>query len=318
MRTLVETHGERFANERLPAALPESARGDIFTKVVRCQRVELRVHAWAVIALGVVLHQDLPVSGNVIHLALGESQRFKLESREYVDEVIKVGEERLSRLVEREEDEALPGLTTERYKVVLARIESLQVIGVLRLEQLPIWTVDPGVIWADDLLRLATIWLSVLWPLNQCCAAVAAGIDEGVQFVVFTARDDHLLAGELKEAVRANVRRILFAAHTAPLVAEDLLRLPVEDLLIVIDPRREHVRLIKGATDGGDRRSVEWCRSRCLQHAANSRMPGGYLSGALRRSVPPCGSLIWMRTSPSRVISARPRLPSLPWRSSAP
>ncbi len=255
--TLVETHSERFANERLPAALPKSARGDVFTKVVRRQRVELRVHAWAVIALGVVLYQDLPVCGNVIHLALGESQRFKLESRKYVNEIVEIREERFGCFVEREEYEALPGLTTEWHKVVLARIESLQVVSVFRLQQFPIWAVDPGVVRADDLLRLAAIWLSVLWPLNQCCAAVPASIDEGVQFVVFTARDDDLLASELKEAVGAHVWCLLFAADATPLVAENLLRLPVEDLLIVIDPWREHVRLIKGATDSGDRRRVE-------------------------------------------------------------
>ena len=112
---------------------------------------------------------------------------------------------------------------------------------MFRLQKLPVWAVDPGVVRADDLLRLAAIWLSVLWPLNQCCAAVPAGIDEGVQFVVFTARDDDLLARKLKEAVGANVWCLLFAADAAPLVAEDLLRLPVEDLLIVIDLRREHV-----------------------------------------------------------------------------
>ena len=183
---------------------------------------------------------------------------------------------------------------------------------MLRLEQLPVGAVDPGVIWTDDLLRLAAIWLPILWPLNERCATVPAGVDEGVQFVVFAARDDHLLASELKEAVGADVRCVLFAADAAPLVAEDLLGLPVEDLLIVIDLRREHVRLVKGAANGGDRLGIKRCWSRCLQHVQDSRTTCRYLSGALSCSVPPRGSRISTRTSPSRVTSARPRLPSLP------
>ena len=79
VRTLVESHGERLADERLPATLPHAARGNVFAKIVRREGVELRVHARTVIALGVVLDEDLPVRGNVVHLALRESQRRKLE-----------------------------------------------------------------------------------------------------------------------------------------------------------------------------------------------------------------------------------------------
>jgi hypothetical protein len=60
-------------------------------------------------------------------------KRFKLKSRKHVNEIVEIREEWFGRLVERQEDEALPGLTTEWHKVVLARIESLQVVSVFRL-----------------------------------------------------------------------------------------------------------------------------------------------------------------------------------------
>ena len=197
------------------------------------------------IALGVVLDEDLPVCCDVVGLALGESQRRKVEARKCVDKIVEVGEERLSLLVEGQEDKSLPRLAAERHQVVVARIEALQIFGVLRLQELPVGAVDPGVIRADDLLHLAAVGLAVGRPLNEGGAAVTAGIDEGVQLVVFAARDDHLLAGELQESIRANVWRLLFAADAAPLMAEDLLRLPVEDRLVVEDAWREHVGLVE-------------------------------------------------------------------------
>ena len=252
MRSLVESHGERLADERLPATLPPAARRNIFAKVVRGERVQLRVHPWAVVALGVVLNEDLPVCCDVVGLALGESQWRKVESGEHVDEVVEVGEERLSLLVEGKEDKSLPRLAAERHQVVLAGVKALQIFGVLRLQELAIGAVDPGVIRADDLLRLAAIWLAVSWSFNECGAAMAAGVDKGVQLVVLAARDDDLLAGKFQESVGADVRRLLFAADAAPLVAEDLLRLPVEDRLVVEDLRWEHVGFVEWAAHGGN------------------------------------------------------------------
>ena len=139
---------------------------------------------------------------------------------------------------------------------------------MLRLLQLAIGAVDPGVIRADDLLRLAAVGLTVGGPFNKRCAAVTAGIDEGVQLVVFAARDDHLLAGELQQSIRPNVWRLLFAADAAPLVAEDLGGLPVEDRLVVEDAWREHVGLVEGATHGGDGGRVERGGALRNNHAA--------------------------------------------------
>ena len=139
---------------------------------------------------------------------------------------------------------------------------------MLRLLQLAVGAVDPGVIRADDLLRLAAVGLSVGRSLNKSCAAVTAGVDEGVQLVVFAARDDHLLAGELQQSIRPNVWRLLFAANAAPLVAEDLGGLPVEDRLVVEDAWREHVGLVEGATHGGDGGRVERGRALRNNHAA--------------------------------------------------
>ena len=226
------------------------------------------MYPWAVVALGVVLDEDLPVRRHVVRFALRESQWRKVESGKHVNEIVEVGEEWLGLLVEGEEDEALPCLAAQRHQVVVTRIEALQIFGVLRLLQLAIGAVDPRVIRTDDLLRLAAIWLAVGWPLNQCGAAVPAGVDEGVQLVVLAARDDHLLAGKLQESVGPNVRRLLFAADAAPLVAEDLLRLPVENRLVVEDAWREHVGLIKWATHGGDGGRVERGRALRNNHAA--------------------------------------------------
>ena len=268
MRSLVEPHGERLADERLPATLPPAACRNIFAKVVRGERIQLWVHTRAVVALGVVLHEDLPVRRHVVRLALSESQWREVEACEDVDQIVEIGEERFGLFIEREEDKSLPRLTAQRHQVVVARIEALQVFGVLRLLELAVGAVDPGVIRADDLLHFAAVGLPIGRPLNKSCAAMTAGIDEGVQLVVLAARDDHLLSSELQESVRANVRRLLFAADAAPLVAEDLLRLPVEDRLVVEDAWREHVGLVEWATHGGNGGRVQRGGALRNNHAA--------------------------------------------------
>ena len=312
MGPLVETHRERLADERLPATLPPAACRDVFAEVVRRQGVQLRVDARTVVALGVVLDEDLPVRGDVVDLARGAPQRREVESSEDLHEIVEVVEERLGVRVQREEDEALPGLAPHLGQRVVGRVEALQVVGVLRLQQRAVRCVDPGVVRADDLLRLAAVGLAVERPLDQRGAAVPAGVDEGVEHVVFAARDDHLFAGELQEAVGADVRRLLLATDAAPLMAEDLLGLPGEDRRVVIDARREHVRLVERAPHGSDAGGVQGCRSRRLQHVSDSPTPLRYLMAPLRRTTPPKGSRTSIATRPSRPISARPRLSSLP------
>ena len=268
VRPFVEAHGERLADEWLPATLPPATRRNIFAKVVRGERIQLRMHTRAVVALRVVLDEDLPVRRHVVRLALGESQWREVKTCKHVNKIVEVREKRLSLFVEGEEDEALPRLAAQRHQVVVAGIESLQIFGVLRLLQLAVGAVDPGVIRADDLLRLAAVGLAVGGPFNKRCAAVAAGVDKGVQLVVFAARDDHLLTSELQQSIGADVWRLLFASDATPLVAEDLLRLPVEDRLVVEDLWGEHVGLVKGATHGGDGGRVEWGGALRNNHAA--------------------------------------------------
>ena len=59
--TAVDGHGLGVVDELHPAALPRARRGEVAAEVIRRQLVELRVDARAVVALAVVLADELPV-----------------------------------------------------------------------------------------------------------------------------------------------------------------------------------------------------------------------------------------------------------------
>ena len=75
----VERHRLGVVDELHPAALPRPVGRVVATEVVRRQLVELRVDPRAVVALAVVLGDELPVGVDLVRLRVRDAQRREVE-----------------------------------------------------------------------------------------------------------------------------------------------------------------------------------------------------------------------------------------------
>ena len=144
------------------------------------------------VALAVVLGDELPVRGDVVLDASGpaggspKSNRARCSTRSpsWSAQRRRIG-------VEVEEDEALPRLERDRREPELLEAEVVEVLGVLGPDELPVQVVDPGVVRALEADGLAARLL------DDGGAAMAADVVERPELVVAAADDDERLAVEL-------------------------------------------------------------------------------------------------------------------------
>ena len=87
--TVAAIQGHRLGavDELHPAALPRPVRGEVATQVVRGQLVELGMDARAVVALAVVLGDELPVGVDLVGDLVGDAQAAEVEPAEVRHEV---------------------------------------------------------------------------------------------------------------------------------------------------------------------------------------------------------------------------------------
>ena len=150
----------------------------------------------AVVALAVVLGDDLPVRPDVVRepRRARQPRHVPAEARVVREPVAHVlAQRRRDVLVgEAQEDEPLPRLAADRLEPERLEAEVLEVLGVLGPDELAVEVVDPGVVGALEADRRAAL------PLLDRGAPVAAHVVERADDVVLAAHEQQLLAQHVR------------------------------------------------------------------------------------------------------------------------
>ena len=189
---LVERH--RAAAPRARALVVDAA------EVVR-EPVELRVHAGAVQALGVVLDDRLPVGGDVVADAGGPAQRAEPVAGEPLRQRADVLPERRRLARDVDEHEPVQDRAADRGQAEAARLEALDLPGVRGVAQRAVEAVGPRVVGALQAPHAA------LGLVEQAGAAVAADVVERARRAVLARDHQHALAAELARRGTRRARR---------------------------------------------------------------------------------------------------------------
>ena len=249
MAQAVHGHGLAAGRERHPAALPWTRRLEIHAQVVGSQAVEQGVDAGAVVALRVVLGDDLPIRGDVVFEA-----RCSTQGREVAPELPRVMvvpvahrlREGARIRIKVDEHEATPGLEANGRKAEFGRREVLDVLHVPGSDEGSLEVIDPRVVGALEADQPAGI------ALDDGGTAVAAHVVEGPEPIIRPADRDERLADQIEREIGARIRSILLAADTDPLAEEPFLSLEREDGRVVVRPGGQERRAAKGPPDRGE------------------------------------------------------------------
>ena len=191
----------------------------------------------AVVALEVVLQQDLPVGLDVVGLAEGLPEVLGPGR----DHVRGEGLERRSQcrgrgLGQADEDQPVPDLDVRAMEAPVRVVEVRAVGRPGDVDQAPVEPVRPLVVRADEPPD------SALRLLAEAVAAVPARVEEGVQDSGAVSDHDEALPGHLVDDVVAGVCELRLVADERPLPEEDAPDLGLEDLLghvgLARQPRR--------------------------------------------------------------------------------
>ena len=164
----------------------------------------------AVVALAVVLGDELPVRVDLVGNLVGDPQRREVEPLEVRDEVAQPVDQ-LGRLgLEADEDEALPGRQADRDQAEAVEAEVVEVLGVLGPDERAVEVVDPGVVRALEADGLAAALLDDRGP------AVLADVVEPAQDLVATADDHERLVVDRGQEVGPRRPGVLLATRPRP------------------------------------------------------------------------------------------------------
>ena len=202
-------------------ALP--ARGGGVHGVQRHRRAQLRVLAGAVVALEVVLEEDLPVGPHLVGLAEGQREAFGPGGEHVGAEEVERGAQRRGRgLTERDEEEPVPALEVGRDETPLRVVEELAVGRSGHVAQAAVGPVAPAVVRAGEAGRVP------LRLLAEAVAAVPADVEEGVDLTRAIAHDDDALARDLVHEEVAGSGQLGLVGDERPLPEEHPLDLGLE------------------------------------------------------------------------------------------
>ncbi len=295
----VDRHRLGVVDELHPAALPRPGRGEVAAEVVGRQLVELRVDARAVVALAVVLADELPVRVDFVGDRVRDAELGEVEPREMGRQVAEPLDQWRRLLGQADEDEALPRLHPHADEPEVLHVEVVEVLGVLGADEVPLEVVDPGVVRALEPDGRATRLL------DDRGAAMAADVVERAQVTVATAGDQQRLVVDRRQEVRARRRGILLAPDDHPLAAEPLAPLEIVDRRVVVGPagqqRRRPIRLADGFDLGLGQRarghdfgtSLRGSRNGMAAVLAGQRPPSG---ASISRALPAPASSIGTHT----------------------
>jgi hypothetical protein len=195
---------------------------------------QLRMHGAAVVALVVVLDDDLPVREDVVRDAPGRAEVLeRIVPGPIRDAAELVGEGPGRGQVD--EDEAAPGLDGRRVEPELLLPEAVPLAQERRDPELAVEPVRPCVIRAPDGPPEPSVrggWLRRRRRVleDQPGPAVTADVVEGAEVAVPAADDQQPFAGDVDVEVVAGGSQRLRSAYEEPFAVEDRLRLSREPL----------------------------------------------------------------------------------------
>ena len=193
--TALHGHRLRAAGQLHPATLPAAPGHEVGAEIVRRELVELGMEARAVVALGVVLGDELPVRADVVVDPLRRTEAAEVEAAQVLDEVAELIGQRGRVGIEVEEDEPLPDLAAHADEAVRVEAEVLEAVRVLRADEAAVEVVDPRVVRTLETDHLAAL------VFGHGRAAVAAHVVERPQDVVPTPDHDQLVVVDLGQEV---------------------------------------------------------------------------------------------------------------------
>ncbi len=229
----------------------------------RHDAAQLRVHARAVVALVVVLDDDLPVGADVVDDPAGGPQVRERVARDAPGDPAQLGRQRvpglhpLGRQVH--EQPAAPGVDRDRVQAELGGLEAVRLAEERRVADAAVELVAPRVVRAaDDALEAARRARGVaggrvvaLVRGGQPRAAMAADVVVGADVARAVAHDDDLLAGHVHRQEVARLRELLDPADDDPLGPPDPLALPVEERLVDVGrPRQRRLERVARGVAG--------------------------------------------------------------------
>ena len=210
--------------------------------------VQMGVDRRAVVALAVVVEEELPVGLHLVDRPVGRGEVGDPPLREAAGQRRKAFRERRPVLPEMNEEQALPGLEPRLDQPVLGLLEARHVGHVGRPEQPPVQAVGPGVVGTLD--RLAETA-----PLLQAEQAptVAADVVEGPRPPLPVGERDDALGAELEAEVAPRLADLGDVTGVEPASAEDPLPLLGEELGRGEELLRQGPLAVRAARSHGER-----------------------------------------------------------------
>jgi hypothetical protein len=252
----VERHRLHAGAQVHPATDPVArALLDVVTAVRQRDPAELRMDHRAVVALLVVLDDDLPVRLHVVLVRLGGHQRLRVVRRDDRLELADVLTELPGGAGPVDEDPAVPLMHPDRREGERGPVVVLvDVPEVRRPDQASVVPVGPRVVRADDRTRR----LGRPATREQLVTAVPAHVLEGAQHAVLVTDEEYAVATD-RLGAQAGGRHVGGATDAHPVV-EQITAFPLQDL-------RRHVRVARQQPALAERRQrqrqlgrVERCR----------------------------------------------------------
>src|SRR5215212_9343190 len=239
-----ERHGLGVILELHGPAEPDPPRLVVLAALRRAYLAELGVDRRAVVALVVVLNQDLPVRR---HLVAVPGDRHELTGAVVPDHLSQVAHMLLERRrvsARVREQPPLPLSDPDRYERVVGPIKSGYPAESRSPLQAPVQPVSPRVVRATDepaARRLA--------HLGEQMPAVAAHVVEGPQVSFLIPREKHRLVASSHRATVTRAAQVLRTAYAYPTLVEEVLYLPLEHRIVGVSlggkahlPFRDHRR----------------------------------------------------------------------------
>ena len=242
----VEGHRLGALDQLHPAALPRSVGGEIAAEVVRGELVELGVDARAVVALAVVLGDELPVGLDLVGHLVSDLEAPEVEALQVGLEIAQPGRELRRRRVEAHEDEPLPRGQTDGDETGGRQAEVFEVLGVLGPDELAVEVVDPGVVRALEPDGRATALL------DHGSTAMLADVVEAAQDAVPAPDDEQRLVVDRRQEIGRRLRCVRVAPDDDPVAPEPAFALEIVDRLVVVGATREQRRSPVGLAHGCD------------------------------------------------------------------
>ncbi len=231
----VQRHGGHAVAQVHPAAYPGTRCRIVLAAPGRAHLAQFRVDHRAVVALVVVLGEDLPVGRGVVVVLPGYHQALHLIGRDDVLQRAQRVRERGGRARTVDEDQPVPFGDRQLDQAPLTGHETRPVLEARGGPQAPVQPICPGVIGADDHLLLGG------GPARQqLMTTVPAAVRERMRRAVLRPGEQDAPGAHALGAHVAGAGHLAAAAHAHPATAEHVSLLPGEDRRVDVGGAGQH------------------------------------------------------------------------------